>query len=132
MVREVQQLTNEQGELLVTEEISWEETESTLKNEKNLSTQRLRKICETSFSDVFVLWTHLKVLRLFIESTLLYGFTSECVFTLIQITKKNRKQIKGCLEKVLAALEKPSFESDNKSEYEQEQYYALQKMQIKF
>lgn len=59
-------------------------SDNNLVNEYNNAFAKLDSIAATGFSDTFAAWTHVKVIRLFVESVLRYGLPANfmmCVFS---------------------------------------------------
>uniref|UniRef100_A0A671N3I1 V-type proton ATPase subunit C n=1 Tax=Sinocyclocheilus anshuiensis TaxID=1608454 RepID=A0A671N3I1_9TELE len=60
---------------------------------------------KVNFSEIFVAWIHIKVLRTFVESVLRYGLPASFQAILLQPSKKNRKQLKQQLNSLFKHLD---------------------------
>uniref|UniRef100_A0A673FLU8 V-type proton ATPase subunit C n=1 Tax=Sinocyclocheilus rhinocerous TaxID=307959 RepID=A0A673FLU8_9TELE len=60
---------------------------------------------KVNFSEIFVAWIHIKVLRTFVESVLRYGLPVSFQAILLQPSKKNRKQLKQQLNSLFKHLD---------------------------
>ncbi|XP_043119419.1 V-type proton ATPase subunit C 1-B [Puntigrus tetrazona] len=60
---------------------------------------------KVNFSEIFVAWIHIKVLRTFVESVLRYGLPVSFQAILLQPTKKSRKQLRQQLNSLFKHLD---------------------------
>uniref|UniRef100_A0A672RAX8 V-type proton ATPase subunit C n=1 Tax=Sinocyclocheilus grahami TaxID=75366 RepID=A0A672RAX8_SINGR len=60
---------------------------------------------KVNFSEIFVAWIHIKVLRTFVESVLRYGLPVSFQAILLQPSKKNRKQLRQQLNSLFKHLD---------------------------
>ncbi|XP_052475582.1 V-type proton ATPase subunit C 1-A-like isoform X1 [Carassius gibelio] len=80
--------------------------------EMNRLTLNKKELCRTfvcwlkvNFSEIFVAWIHIKVLRTFVESVLRYGLPVSFQAILLQPGKKNRKQLRQQLGSLFKHLD---------------------------
>ncbi|RPB08355.1 vacuolar ATP synthase subunit C [Morchella conica CCBAS932] len=82
-------------------------------NERRLYGDTLR-LARTGYSDLFMAWTHVKALRVFVESVLRYGLPLDFVSVIIQTNPKNAKNVKKPLDKAYNYLGGNAFGRDKK------------------
>ncbi len=71
--------------------------------EKELSASLLR-LSKTNFSEVFACWTHIKAIRVFVESVLRYGLPPNCQEMIIKVKPKHEKKARDLLNSHFANL----------------------------
>lgn len=99
-------------------------------NKKNLTEEikknkiSLIKFLSINFGEMFCCLVHIKMIRLQIESILVYGLLSDNVSILIKTEEKNKKKIKGKIDLILQSIpiskkqKIPNFDSNNEAEEE--------------
>lgn len=73
----------------------YEEMKKEMKQKQN----KLHIWCQTNFADVFTAWTHLKALRIHVESILRFGLPAEYVAAVVKPLKtSHEKKLRSALE----------------------------------
>ncbi|OLY84206.1 V-type proton ATPase subunit C [Smittium mucronatum] len=84
------------------------ESELELERKKGQAQEELIQFLEwsqSSFSDLFSGWFHVKVLRLYVESLLRYGLPPDFVSIVVEVPTKIQRQLKTKLNKAYAQLD---------------------------
>lgn len=55
--------------------------------------------CKVAFSEMFAAWTHIKAMRVFVESILRYGLPARNVTVLLKVPYRNEKKVHRALMK---------------------------------
>jgi len=76
---------------------SGKEERNKLITEKDRQKRNLTRWCKTNFAEAFVMWAHLKAIRVFVESVLRYGVPVNFQAILIQPNKKEDKALRSVL-----------------------------------
>lgn len=72
----------------------------------------LVKWCSTMFSEAFVAWTHLKALRIFVESVLRYGLPVRFVAAIVEPKAKNGVKMRKALNAAYKHLDGTTDDAD--------------------
>jgi len=64
----------------------------------------LSRFCTANFGEVFIALTHLKAIKLFVESVLRYGIPFESLTVLIDVDPKREKQLRASLTSTILKL----------------------------
>ncbi|PVU85394.1 hypothetical protein BB560_007032 [Smittium megazygosporum] len=60
---------------------------------------------QLSFSDFFKAWMHIRILRIFVESVLRYGLPPDFVTCVLQVSERDKDQVKARLNKAYSYLD---------------------------
>ncbi|PVU96050.1 hypothetical protein BB561_001420 [Smittium simulii] len=92
-----------------------EELKAKIEEEQEALIQ-LIELLHSSFSDLFKVWMHIKVLRIFVESVLRYGLPSDFVSCILKVVAKDQSQVKNDLTKAYSYLDNSGriFSNSNK------------------
>lgn len=92
-----------------------------LKKEQEVASQQERKLwgdiirlSRTAYSDLVKDWTHLKVIRMFVEGVLRYGLPPNFINTSVYFPAKNEKKIEEALVNKFGYLSGNAFQKDKK------------------
>lgn len=64
-----------------------------MEEKKEATRNDLFEWCKVGFSEVFSAWTHIKAVRVFVESILRYGLPARNVTVLLRVPYKNEKKV---------------------------------------
>ncbi|XP_059375706.1 V-type proton ATPase subunit C 1-A [Carassius carassius] len=103
--------TNAKKHTFTVREYNLDEGEKQMQEMSRLTLNK-KELCRTfvcwlkvNFSEIFVAWIHIKVLRTFVESVLRYGLPVSFQAILLQPGKKNRKQLRQQLSSLFKHLD---------------------------
>jgi len=83
---------------------SVQEDKKKLEMEKDRQKKNLVRWCRTNFSEAFVAWTHLKAIRIFVESILRYGLPTNFQAILMLPHKNKVKSLRKVLQDLFGHL----------------------------
>jgi len=90
-----------------------------LEAEKDKLKKGLIRWCKTNFAESFVAWTHLKAIRVFVESVLRYGLPTNFQAMLVLPNKGKQKRLRKILHELFGYLStKNVFSKDEEEENE--------------
>ncbi|TPX33282.1 hypothetical protein SeMB42_g07503 [Synchytrium endobioticum] len=64
----------------------------------------LVRLCKTNFGEIYASWTHIKVLRVYVESVLRYGLPPDFQAMVIRIKPKMERKVKDIMNQYYARL----------------------------
>jgi len=86
--------------------VSGKENHQRMKSELSDQQGKLLMWCKTNFAEVFTIWTHLKALRVHVESILRFGLPPRNVAAIVELKKgANEKKIRTALESEFSDLQ---------------------------
>lgn len=77
-----------------------QEHRSKMEAEKTRQETFLSRVCHAGFSDVFIAWSHLKAMRVFVEAVLRFGVPANFGAFLLRITEGKEKKLRKELNSV--------------------------------
>lgn len=95
------------------------EHDSAASQEQSLRIQLVR-LAKTAFVDVFVIWFHIKALRVYVESVLRYGLPPHFTIRIIAVPPKNVTKCKQELIETFGFLGGNAFAKDSKGKIKQD------------
>eukprot|EP00744_Colponema_vietnamica_P001553 GILI01002560.1.p1 GENE.GILI01002560.1~~GILI01002560.1.p1 ORF type:complete len:415 (-),score=142.89 GILI01002560.1:423-1562(-) len=73
---------------------------SQIEAEEKRQLTRLQRVCQASFSDAYIAYVHLKVIRTFVESVLRFGLPVNFVASLVKPHHRHEKKVRSILGQV--------------------------------
>jgi len=74
-------------------------------NKKKKQKNNLIRWCRLNFGEAFVAWTHLKALRVFVETVLRFGLPPDYTAFIIEPTKNGQNKLRKALDAMYAGLD---------------------------
>jgi len=111
------------------------EEQNKLESKRKKQRNNLIMWCRLNYSEAFIAWTHLKAIRVFVETILRYGLPADFTAVLLEPTKKQDKKLRLALDGLYKGI--GSVYIDDKDEEEDseasanEKFYAYVWTQIK-
>jgi len=93
------------------------EDKKKLETQKETQKNKLILWCKTNFTEAFVAWTHLKAIRIFVESILRYGLPANFQAVLVLPNKKgDDKKVRNALFDLFKHLASKHLEGDTEEQ----------------
>ncbi|KAL6052746.1 V-type proton ATPase subunit C [Balamuthia mandrillaris] len=85
-------------------------------SQKEKQKKNLIRWCRLNFAEAFSSWTHLKVVRIFVESVLRYGLPVDFTCVLLEPLRNHQKKIRTILEQMFAGVGSAYFKSSGEDD----------------
>jgi len=107
--------------------INSDDVRKKLESKKRKQQQNLTRWCRENFAEAFVAWTHLKTVRVFIETILRYGLPADFTAILLEPGRKQDKKLRALLDELYKGMGSV-YTNDDKEEDEEnalaEKFYS--------
>ena len=77
----------------------------------------LLRWCKNHYGDAFVAWTHIKVIRVFVESVLRYGLPVDFTAVLYKVHPGKEAELVAALDKNLGNTKKDADDEDDGEDF---------------
>jgi len=95
------------------------EEQKKLESKREKQKKNLVRWCRLNFTEAFIAWTHLKCVRVFVETILRYGLPAAFTAILLQPAKKQDKKLRAVLDTMYKGIGSVYLQTDEKEEEEE-------------